>query len=253
MKRLLTIGITSVALAATLSVVTVRARSPEAVVAAHALPASQIVTSVAELGLSPIGQPVQRGPYYVLHAYDQRGQEVRVVADAQLGDVLSVTPLLPLNAYTPSYNAGPRIIHVPQPGEEDAASAPHVRRVMPDDDDDAVEQAAPPPRRQSAPRPQKQNTSAAPPAPRRKPYGAAVETRPAPAERRTVLRAPLHDGPSPVKPTPRFAKETGSKFPPSPPPGYTPPSNLPQEPAPAETAAQEPAPEPALDAAPQGE
>jgi len=247
-KRLLTIGITSVALAATLSVVTVRARSPEAVVASNALPASQIVTSIAELGFSLIGQPLRRGPYYVLHAYDRRGGEVRIVADAQLGDVLSVTPVLPLNAYTPRYNAGPRIIHVPQPGEDDSASAPHVRRVMPDVDDDAEELAAPP-RRQSTPRPPKQKTSDVPPAPRRKPYGAAVETRPAPVERRTVLRVPVHDGPTPVKPTPRFAKETGTKFPPAPPPGYTPPANLPQEPAPAETAVQEPA----LDAAPQGE
>jgi hypothetical protein len=191
-KRLLTIGITSVALAATLSVVTVR------------------------------------------------------------GEVLSVSPVAQPTVYAPRYDFGPRIIHVPQPGEEDAASVPHVRRVMPDDDDDAEERATPP-RRQSAPRPQRQKTSDTPPAPRRKPYNVAVPERPAPAERRTVLRAPVHDGPTPVKPTPRFAKETGAKFPPPPPPGYTPPANLPQEPAPAETAAQEPVQEPALDAAPQGE
>lgn len=192
MKRALTIGIISVALATTLSVVTVR------------------------------------------------------------GDVLPATQVAQPNVHAPRYDFGPRIIHVPQPGEEDAASAPHVRRVMPDDDDDAVEQAAPP-RRQSAPRPQRQKAGDAPPAPRRKPYNVAVPERPAPAERRTVLTAPVHDGPTPVKPTPRFAKEAGSKFPPSPPPGYTPPSNLPQEPVPAETAAQEPAQEPALDAAPSGE
>jgi hypothetical protein len=45
------------------------------------------------------------------------------------------------------------------------------------------------------------------------------------------LRAPtsLHDGPNPVRPTPRFSAkaESGEKFPPPPPPGYTPPANLP--------------------------
>lgn len=249
MKRLLTIGIISVALAATLSVATVRARSPQPVAVAGALAPHEIVSRILAVGLDPIGRPLRRGPYYVAHAYDTRGDEVRVVADAQLGDILSVAPVL---AVVPRYDAGPRIIHVPQPGDEDSASALSVRRVTPDVDDDA-EELATPPRRQSAPRPPKQKISDAPPAPRRKPYGAAVETRPAPVERRTVLRAPMHDGPTPVKPTPRFAKETGTKFPPAPPPGYTPPANLPQEPAPAEAAPQEPALEPALDAAPQGE
>lgn len=243
MKRALTIGITSVALAATLSVVTVRARSPEPVTAADALPAYEIVTRAIEAGLEPIGRPLRRGPYYVLHAYDPRGREVRVVADAQLGDILSLAPAGPVNAYAPHYDRGPRIIHVPQSGDEDATSVPSERRVMPDDDG---EEMAPPPRRQVAPRPQpprqQYRKSDAPPAPRRKPYSVAAPELPKPAERRAVLRAPVHDGPTPVRPTPRFAKETGEKVPPPPPPGYTPPSNLPQEPALAETAVQNVAP-----------
>lgn len=203
MKRALTIGVTGMALAATLSVVTVRARSQEP--QADAPPVNESVDRVTARDWTPTARLGSNGPYF----------------------------------------AGPRIIHVPQPGEDDVASVPNVRRVMPDDDDDAEDQPAPPPRRQSAPRPQKQKANDTPPAPRRKPYGAAVQERPAPVERRTVLRAPVHDGPTPVRPTPRFVKETGSKFPPPPPPGYTPPSNLPQEAAPAAEAAspQEPAAE----------
>lgn len=151
------------------------------------------------------------------------------------GEELSVTQA---NAYAPRYDFGPRIIHVPQPGEEDAAYAPNVR-VMPDEDDDADE-PAPPPRRQSAPRPRPQQGSATPPAPRRKPYTVARPEPPAPAERRTVLTAPIHDGPTPIRPTPRYVKETGAKFAPSPPPGYTPPSNLPAAP---EVVPQEAAPQ----------
>jgi hypothetical protein len=179
-KRALTIGITSVALAATLPVVTARGQVP------------------------PVTQP---------------------------------------NVYAPRYDFGPRIIHVPQPGEDDddVASAPNVRRVMPDEDDDIEEPAAPP---------RKPKTSAAPAASRRKPYNVATPRPAAVNERRAVLSAPLHDGPSPVRPTPRFVKETGVKFPPAPPPGYTPPSNLPHEAAPP----QEPAPqEPEAEGAPSSE
>lgn len=234
MKKALTIGLTSVAIAATLSVVTAWSRPPEPV--ADALPADAIVSRVTELGLDPIRQPVRRGPYYVLHAYDRRGIEMRVVADAQFGDVLSVAPTRPAHAtYTVRYDAGPRIIHVPQPGEEyeDRASLsdPDEPAMAPDDDD---EEMAPPPRRRVKPRPPAKSDAP----PRRKAYHTST-VRPAPVERRTILSAPssLHDGPTPIRPTPRFDKkaENGAKFPPPPPPGYTPPSNLPadENPAPA--------------------
>lgn len=251
MKRALTIGISGVAVAAALSVVPVRARSPEpvaaveALAAVQALPVSDIIGRVLAAGFDPISRPLRRGPYYVLNAYDPRGTEVRIVADAQLGDILSVARVAPL-ATVPSYGAGPRIIHVPQPGEEDSASAPNVRQVVPDGDDE-IDEPAPPPRRQSVAPPQQrsQKNSAVSPEPRRKPYTVATPVS-APAERRAVLSAPIHDGPTPVRPTPRYAKETGVKFPP--PPGYTPPANLPQEPA-AEAAPQEPT----ADAAPQSD
>ena len=134
------------------------------------------------------------------------------------------------DAFGPRYDFGPRIIHVPQPGDEEAAYAPDGRASL-DDDADAVE-PAPPPRRQSGPRPQPRAGSAVPPAPRRKPYAAP---QPGPAERRTVLTAPVHDGPTPVRPTARYARETGVKFAPAPPPGYMPPAQLPPE-LPQETA-----------------
>lgn len=234
MKRALTIGIAGVALAATLSVVTAWSRSPAPVTAADALPAYEILTRVTELGLDPIGQPLRRGPYYVLHAVDPRGSEMRVVADAQFGDILSVAPVRPVNApYAPRYDRGPRIIHVPQAGEETDDRAGVSDRdelsAAPGDDD---EEAAPPPRRQIAPPPQRK-TNAPPPA-RRKPFAkTTTETPapPAPAERRTVLSVPppQADGPTPIRPTPRFTAkpESGEKFPP-PPPGYTPPAGLSQ-------------------------
>ncbi len=233
MKRALTIGLASVALAATLMIVTAWSRSPEPV--ADALPARDIVTRANEMGLDPIGQPQRRGPYYVLQAQDARGRDVRVVADAQSGDIVSVAPVRAAHAVEgpPRLSAAPRIIHVPQPGEADRSRASLSDRDEPSaaPDDDEEEAAPPRPRvRQVMPRPQRQ--SDAPPDTRRKPFAkTAPPVPPAPVERRTVLRAPpsLHDGPSPVRPTPRFSAkaESGEKFPPPPPPGYTPPANLP--------------------------
>jgi hypothetical protein len=67
---------------------------------------------------------VRRWPYYVLHAYDPRGIEVRVVVDAQFGDILSVAPARPFaTAYAPRYERGARIIHVPQTGGRDDPAA----------------------------------------------------------------------------------------------------------------------------------
>jgi hypothetical protein len=112
----LTIGVVGAALAATLTLVTAGSFKREQVTAANVLPAYEIVTAVRAMGLNPISDAVRRGPYYVLHAYDPRGVEVRVVADAQFGDILSIAPARALNtAYAPRYERGPRIIHVPQP------------------------------------------------------------------------------------------------------------------------------------------
>lgn len=84
----------------------------EPVTAADVMPSYEILTRVRTLALDPIGEPVRRGPYYILHAYDRRGAEVRVVADAQFGDVLSVTPATLVTPQGPGTVGGARIIHV---------------------------------------------------------------------------------------------------------------------------------------------
>lgn len=80
------------------------------------LPASEILAAVRYVGLDPVGQPVRRGAYYVLHAFDGTGVEFRVVADAQFGDILFMGPALNA-ALTPPYLRAARIIQIPAPGE----------------------------------------------------------------------------------------------------------------------------------------
>ena len=57
------------------------------------LPPHEILTILRSTGLDPLGQPVRRGPNYVLRAVDERDREVSVVVSARSGDVLSVTPV----------------------------------------------------------------------------------------------------------------------------------------------------------------
>lgn len=205
MKKAPTIGMAAAALTAALSLVTAAsAQQPDTIAAADAYPPYEIVTAVRAMGLDPIRQPVRRGPYYVLHAYDPRGVEMRIVADAQFGDIVSVEPTRALEtSYTPSYTRGPRIIQVPQPGDRASID----RRGEPDVDHDDDEDAAPQPPRRIVPKPKQR--SDAPPEPRRKPFSntaAPPATAPAATERRTVLSAPPMpaQGPSPIYPTPRF-------------------------------------------------
>lgn len=57
------------------------------------LPPHEIVTILRSTGLDPLGQPMRRGPYYVMRAIDGRDREVRVMVSARSGEVLSVTPV----------------------------------------------------------------------------------------------------------------------------------------------------------------
>ena len=57
------------------------------------LPPHEILTILRSTGLDPLGQPMRRGPNYVLRAIDERDREVSVVVSARSGDVLSVTPV----------------------------------------------------------------------------------------------------------------------------------------------------------------
>jgi len=203
----------SVGFAAPITLYAAGARYFEPVAAADAMPPYEILTRVRTLALDPIGEPVRRGPYYILRAYDRRGAEVRVVADAEYGDVLSVTPAA-LVSPGPGTVGGARIIHIPLPGEETAAVTA---------DDDAESEAATPeapvaPRRPAAkPREAARPVAKREPDMRRRPFQSA----PAPAERRAVLTAPpplaSDDGPTPIRPTPRFdAGATTVIIPPSP-------------------------------------
>jgi len=95
-----------------------RRGEPDDSVDADAMPPYEVLATVRGLGFDPISQPVRRGNYYVLHAYDARGQEMRIVADVSFGDIVSVSPARAANAaYAPQQQyyggAGPRIIQVP--------------------------------------------------------------------------------------------------------------------------------------------
>ena len=224
MKRALTIAVAGAALAATLSVVAADSSKRGLLTQSVALPTYEIIANVRAQGLAPMSELALRWPYYVLHATDPRGIEVRVVVDAQFGDIVSVAPARPLaTAYAPRYERGARIIQVPQSDEHDEPAATN---------DDAVEEIAPPPPRRVTPRP-KPRSDAAPITKRR-------SNVPPPGPRRNILSAPppLAEDPSPIRPTPRFNSKTepverfGSPgnltlSPSTPPPGYTPPAALP--------------------------
>jgi len=172
----------------------------EQTVHADALPPNTILTTVRAMGLNPTSDVQRRGQYYVLHATDPTGNDVRVVADAQFGDILSIVPVNALaDVYAPHYDNGPRIIHVPQnpapragtlPYEESNASARyHLGNDETYGPGDAVETRHPADPPQSWERPH------------RRPYSMPqAATHPEPPT--------LNDGPSPVKPTPRWGSAT---------------------------------------------
>jgi hypothetical protein len=230
-KKRLTIALAAAALAATatsLMAAGLYQRSRAQVTAADALPAYEILNNVRALGFKPTTQALRRGPYYVMHAIDPRGVEVRLVADAQLGDIVSVAPVL-----APRFNGGPRIIHVPRPGERSDANSTDEgdENSVTDDNDNDADTAPPPPRRPAAHPSQRMEApparaSAAPPPraePEPKPLGPP----------RNVLSAPPPPagGLTPIYPTPKFEpkSEPAEKFAPpeersqpEPPPGYMP-------------------------------
>ena len=171
----------------------------------------------------------------------------------------------------PNYQRGPRIIHVPQSGERNdrTSSRASIQR-DPSHDDDDDEEAAPAPRRNVTPPPVRTTPRWAPrtetPAPPKHRVEAAPKVSNEPARpmrhidlsrperrvdapppppagpRRAVLSAPPPpaEGPSPIRPLPRYdtKADAAPKFAApreptitadTPPPGYTPPSALPQD------------------------
>ena len=110
-RRRLTIGVVGIVMAASVSLAAARPYRHERWVAA-ALPPNDIIASMQIQGLVPVTPALRRGHYYVLHAVDRCGTELRVVADASFGDIVDLAPI-----YLPRFDAGPRIIRVPQRGE----------------------------------------------------------------------------------------------------------------------------------------
>jgi hypothetical protein len=149
------------------------------------------------------------------------------------------TPEQATIVYAPAYTRGPRIIHVPQADDrdDDRSSANYRDEPAASNDDDDDVQSSPPPR-----------TRVMPPArtsPRWTPRSETPKPQPrsdAPPSgaRRAILSVPPPppEGPSPIRPIPRFGQkaDSGEKFAAprgrtlsesSPPPGYTPPAALP--------------------------
>jgi hypothetical protein len=68
----------------------------------HALPPAKINAIVHSMGLVPVGQPVQKGPTYVVIANNRLGRSVRIIVDARFGKVLAVQrviAVIPPGAY----------------------------------------------------------------------------------------------------------------------------------------------------------
>ena len=151
----------------------------------------KIAAGVRAAGLDPVDAPRLRGRYYVLKAVDWHGVDMRVLADAQDGSILSILPARRSRAGRLAYNGIARIIHVPQP--DDAAAEA-------DDGGGAVREPAAPSRhiepglrpRSEVPRVDRHTVSSAPPPP------------PQRANDDTALR--------PIYPTPDFGPKVGNKL-----------------------------------------
>jgi hypothetical protein len=63
--------------------------------AGPALPPHEVITIVRSTGLEPLGRPVRRGPVYAIRAIDPAGgEELRVIVDAQMGNVIRMVPVV---------------------------------------------------------------------------------------------------------------------------------------------------------------
>jgi hypothetical protein len=71
------------------------------------LPPREIIEIVRSGGFDPLGQPLRRGPNYVLRAVDDTDREVSVVINARSGDILSVTPVATASRLPPGSSMGP--------------------------------------------------------------------------------------------------------------------------------------------------
>jgi hypothetical protein len=131
----------------------------------------EIIAMLRSTGFDPIGQPIRRGPNYLLRAIDERDREVNLVISARSGDILSVTPMQtasripptspgvtmgPYERMPPGYipPGGPRGYGAPITDDDDEAlpppgfgyNAPRPPGAMPGSPLPRSSNAAPPPR-----------------------------------------------------------------------------------------------------------
>jgi hypothetical protein len=130
--------------------------------AGPALPPHEVITIVRSTGLEPLGRPVRRGPVYAIRAIDPAGgEELRVIVDAQVGNVVRMVPVV-MPRGVPVLRPPGRIAMAPD------AYGPNVR--MPSAEGPALGAAAPP----------DAASPAGPPLPRPRPKVAAAD---APADK----------------------------------------------------------------------
>jgi hypothetical protein len=132
--------------------------------AGPALPPHEVITIVRSTGLEPLGRPVRRGPVYTIRAVDPAGgEELRVIVDAQVGNVVRMVPVV-MPRGVPVLRPPGRIAMAPD------AYGPNGRMPMPGADGPALGAAAP----------QDGASPAGPPLPRPRPKVAAAD---APADK----------------------------------------------------------------------
>lgn len=112
------------------------------------LPPHEILTMLRSTGLDPLGQPVRRGPNYVLRAIDDNDREVRVVVSARSGGIVSVTPIATASRMPPPRGGGTEPYERMPEGYLPPGGPGSYGPLIVDEDDDAL-----PPRGYGAPRP----------------------------------------------------------------------------------------------------
>jgi hypothetical protein len=118
------------AFAATLAALPAQAQP----VAADLLPAYEVNTIVASMGMRPVGRPAWMRGRYVVAAIDRYGRDVNVVLDARDGQVLAVRPLGRGGFGAPPPRYAPR--PVPHDRMDDSAAPPASTPEAPPPDDD---------------------------------------------------------------------------------------------------------------------
>jgi hypothetical protein len=221
-----------------------------------AMPPYEILSMLRSTGFDPIGQPVRRGPNYMLRAIDENDREVNVVINARSGGIVSVTPIQTASRVPPpppGVSMGP-YERMP-PGYVPPSGPRGYGAPLADDDDDAL---PPPGFGYNAPRPPGAMPGALPRssnAPPLSPRGGAVQQNDddevaslpsTPGSRNVITADPDRSGMLPPPPE-RFPQRAAPAAPPKPKPvtraAAAPPKAAPlPKPKPGATADAPPAP-----------